>query len=104
MRPVTIDIDPVISSLVVVLPYELLTEVYMLWFCNFLAVGHGGHYHSQSVESFFTHLPGVKVVIPRDPYQAKGLLLSSIRDKNPVLFFEPKAIYRAAVGDVPLQD
>lgn len=68
------------------------------------AVGHGGHYHSQSVEGFFTHMPGVKVVIPRDPYQAKGLLLSSIRDKNPTLFFEPKALYRAAVGDVPVGD
>lgn len=68
------------------------------------AVGHGAHYHSQSVESFFSHMPGVKIVIPRDPYQAKGLLLSSIRDPNPTLFFEPKAIYRAAVGEVPVGD
>lgn len=68
------------------------------------AVGHGGHYHSQSVEGFFTHMPGIKVVIPRDPYQAKGLLLACIRDKNPCLFFEPKALYRAAVSDVPVGD
>ncbi|WMV08845.1 hypothetical protein MTR67_002230 [Solanum verrucosum] len=56
------------------------------------AVGHGGHYHSQSPESFFCHVPGIKVVIPRSPQQAKGLLLSSIRDPNPVVFFEPKVI------------
>jgi deoxyxylulose-5-phosphate synthase len=54
------------------------------------AVGHGGHYHSQSPEAFFCHVPGIKVVIPRSPSQAKGLLLASIRDPNPVVFFEPK--------------
>ncbi len=64
----------------------------------------GGHYHSQSPEAFFTHVPGIKVVIPRDPYQAKGLLLSSIFDPNPVLFMEPKRLYRAAVGEVPEDD
>eukprot|EP00924_Labyrinthula_sp_SR-Ha-C_P005685 maker-scaffold_14-snap-gene-2.50-mRNA-1 protein AED:0.02 eAED:0.02 QI:37/1/1/1/1/1/2/132/356 len=68
------------------------------------AVGHGGHYHSQSVESFFIHIPGVKVAIPRDPYSAKGLLLSCIRDENPCLFFEPKALYRQSVGEVPIED
>jgi len=68
------------------------------------AVGHGGHYHSQSVESFFAHIPGIKVVIPRGPGQAKGLLLASIQDNNPVFFFEPKALYRAAVEDVPIQE
>ncbi len=52
------------------------------------AVGHGGHYHSQSPEAFFTHVPGVKVVIPSSPREAKGLLLASIRDPNPVVFFE----------------
>ncbi len=61
----------------------------------------GGHYHSQSPEAFFAHIPGIKVVIPRNPKQAKGLLLSSIEDDNPVLFLEPKRLYRAAVGDVP---
>lgn len=61
----------------------------------------GGHYHSQSPEAFFAHIPGIKVVIPRNPYQAKGLLLASIFDDNPVVFFEPKRIYRASVGEVP---
>lgn len=64
----------------------------------------GGLYHSQSPEAYFAHTPGVKIVIPRNPYQAKGLLLASIRDDNPVLFLEPKRIYRASVGDVPEQD
>ncbi|KAF3650753.1 2-oxoisovalerate dehydrogenase subunit beta, mitochondrial [Capsicum baccatum] len=68
------------------------------------AVGHGGHYHSQSPESFFCHVPGIKVVIPRSPQQAKGLLLSSIRDPNPVVFFEPKLLYRMAVEEVPEDD
>ena len=49
------------------------------------AVGHGGHYHSQSPEAFFAHTPGLKVVYPRDAYTAKGLLLASIRDKNPTI-------------------
>ncbi|MBU6951219.1 MULTISPECIES: alpha-ketoacid dehydrogenase subunit beta [unclassified Hahella] len=64
----------------------------------------GGHYHSQSPEAYFAHTPGLKIVVPRNPYQAKGLLLSSIRDDNPVVFFEPKRIYRASVGDVPEED
>lgn len=68
------------------------------------AVGHGGHYHSQSPEAYFTHTPGLKVVIPRNPAKAKGLLLASIRDPNPVVFFEPKALYRASVGEVPVGD
>jgi 2-oxoisovalerate dehydrogenase E1 component beta subunit len=68
-------------------------------------VGHGALYHSQSVESFFAHCPGLVVVIPRGPKQAKGLLLSSIRTRDPVLFFEPKILYRAAVDDdVPVGD
>lgn len=61
----------------------------------------GGHYHSQSPEAYFAHTPGLKIVMPRNPYQAKGLLLSAIFDPNPVLFMEPKRIYRASVGDVP---
>merc|ERR1719447_1494848 len=68
------------------------------------AVGHGGHYHSQSPEAYFTHTPGWVVVEPRGPRQAKGLLLSSIREPNPVVFFEPKRLYRAAVADVPIED
>jgi len=67
-------------------------------------VGHGGHYHSQSVEAFYTHVPGLKVVVPRGPGQAKGLLLSAIRDPNPVIFFEPKILYRAGVEDVTVGD
>ncbi|CAI8039168.1 2-oxoisovalerate dehydrogenase subunit beta, mitochondrial [Geodia barretti] len=68
------------------------------------AVGHGGHYHSQSVEGFYAHVPGIKVVIPRGPSQAKGLLLASIRDQNPVFFFEPKWLYQAAAEEVPVAD
>jgi 2-oxoisovalerate dehydrogenase E1 component beta subunit len=64
----------------------------------------GGHYHSQSPEAYFAHTPGLKVVVPRNPHQAKGLLLASIRDANPVIFFEPKRIYRASVGEVPDED
>jgi 2-oxoisovalerate dehydrogenase E1 component beta subunit len=64
----------------------------------------GGHYHSQSPEAIFIHIPGLKVVCPSNPHDAKGLLLSSIRDPDPVLFFEPKRIYRAAKGDVPEED
>ncbi len=64
----------------------------------------GGLYHSQSPEAYFAHTPGLKVVVPRNPYQAKGLLLASIRDPNPVIFFEPKRIYRASVGEVPEED
>jgi pyruvate dehydrogenase E1 component beta subunit len=61
----------------------------------------GGHYHSQSPEALFLHTPGLKVVVPSNPYDAKGLLLSAIRDPDPVLFFEPKRVYRAAKGEVP---
>ena len=64
----------------------------------------GGHYHSQSPEAYFIHTPGLKVVCPSNPYDAKGLLLAAIRDEDPVLFFEPKRIYRAAKSDVPEGD
>ena len=68
------------------------------------AVGHGGHYHSQSPEAYFAHTPGLKVVIPRSPIQAKGLYLASVRDNNPVIFFEPKYMYRGAIEEVPIGD
>lgn len=61
----------------------------------------GGLYHSQSVEAFFSHVPGLKVVIPSNPYDAKGLLKSAVRDPNPVMFFEPKKGYRLIKGEVP---
>jgi len=64
----------------------------------------GGHYHSQSPESLFVHTAGLKVVIPSNPRDAKGLLLSCLRQKDPVLFMEPKRIYRASKGDVPEED
>src|SRR5579862_7006384 len=61
----------------------------------------GGHYHSQSSEAFFCHTAGLKVVIPATPYDTKGLLLASLRDEDPVIFLEPKRIYRAVKGEVP---
>jgi len=61
----------------------------------------GGLYHSQSLEALFTHTPGLKVVIPSNPYDAKGLLKSAVRDPNPVIFFEPKKGYRLIKGEVP---
>ncbi|KAF9890544.1 hypothetical protein FE257_005675 [Aspergillus nanangensis] len=66
------------------------------------AVGHGALYHTQSPEALFAHIPGVRVVMPRSPSQAKGLLLASIFEHNdPVIFMEPKILYRAAVEHVP---
>lgn len=64
-------------------------------------VGHGALYHSQSPESLFTHVPGMRVIIPRSPSQAKGLLLAAIASPDPVIFMEPKILYRAAVEHVP---
>ncbi|MCV6626862.1 MAG: alpha-ketoacid dehydrogenase subunit beta [Cellvibrionaceae bacterium] len=64
----------------------------------------GGLYHSQSPEAYFCHTPGLKVLVPSTPYQAKGLLLAAIREPDPVIFFEPKRLYRAAEGEVPEED
>ncbi len=61
----------------------------------------GGHYHSQSPEALFVHIPGLKVVCPSNPIDAKGLLASSIRGEDPVIFMEPKRVYRASRADVP---
>jgi pyruvate dehydrogenase E1 component beta subunit len=62
---------------------------------------HPPEHHSESTEAIFAHTPGVKVVIPSNPYDAKGLLIAAIRDPDPVIFLEPKRIYRAVKADVP---
>jgi 2-oxoisovalerate dehydrogenase E1 component len=86
-----------------------LAKIYYRWGQNADAVirmptGAGvsaGPFHSQSNEAWFTHTPGLKVVYPAFPYDAKGLLISSIEDPNPVMFFEHKALYRSISEDVP---
>lgn len=65
---------------------------------------HGALYHSQSIEAFFAHVPGLKVVTPATPYDAKGLLKSAIEDPDPVLFLEHKKTYRLIKGQVPDED
>lgn len=72
--------------------------------CSYGAVGHGGHYHSQAPEAHFMHTAGLCIVIPRNPIQAKGLLLSAIRTPDPVIFFEPKILYRMSEDMVPEED
>ncbi|GGE09216.1 pyruvate dehydrogenase E1 component subunit beta [Marinithermofilum abyssi] len=57
--------------------------------------------HSDSLEALFLHSPGVKVVVPSNPYDAKGLLISAIRDEDPVMFYEPMKLYRSVKGEVP---
>jgi 2-oxoisovalerate dehydrogenase E1 component beta subunit len=64
----------------------------------------GGLYHSQENAAWFVHEPGLKVVMPSTPYDAKGMLLAAIRDPNPVLFFEHKKLYRTIKGEVPEDD
>lgn len=65
---------------------------------------HGGHYHSQSPEAQFLHTPGLVVVMVSSPYDAKGLLTSAIHSNDPVIFFEPKRIYRAIKEEVPEEE
>jgi len=65
---------------------------------------HAPEHHSDSPEAILAHIPGIKVVIPSTPYDAKGLLISSIRDPDPVMFMEPKRIYRAIREEVPEGD
>ena len=60
--------------------------------------------HSESAEAFFCHMPGVKVVVPSTPYNAKGLLKSAIRDPDPVIFLEPSRLYRSIKAEVPEDD
>ena len=65
---------------------------------------HGALYHSQSVEAFFAHVPGLKIVAPATPYDCKGLLKSAIADPDPVIFLEHKKTYRLIKGEVPDED
>ncbi|USN97877.1 MAG: alpha-ketoacid dehydrogenase subunit beta [Phycisphaeraceae bacterium] len=65
---------------------------------------HAPELHSDSPEAIYTHSPGLKVVMPCTPYDAKGLLLSAIRDPDPVIFFEPKRVYRSFREEVPEED
>ncbi|MBA4495023.1 alpha-ketoacid dehydrogenase subunit beta [Paenactinomyces guangxiensis] len=65
---------------------------------------HGALYHSQSVEKIFSGIPGLKIVMPSNPYDTKGLLKAAIRDEDPVLFFEHKRCYRLIKGEVPEED
>jgi 2-oxoisovalerate dehydrogenase E1 component beta subunit len=64
----------------------------------------GGHYHSQSTEAYFTHTPGLVVLTPSTPYDTKGLLISAMRSPDPVIFLEPKRIYRSVKQEVPAED
>ncbi len=63
----------------------------------------GGPFHSQNPEAWFLHVPGLKIVAPATPFDAKGLLLAAIEDPNPILYFEHKLLYRSLRGEVPLE-
>jgi 2-oxoisovalerate dehydrogenase E1 component beta subunit len=65
---------------------------------------HGALYHSQSIEAFYGHVPGLKVVLPSTPYDTKGLLRAAVKDPDPVLFLEHKKTYRLIKGEVPDED
>jgi len=65
---------------------------------------HAPEHHSESTEAILAHIPGIKVVIPANPYDAKGLLISALRDPDPVIFLEPKRIYRAVREEVPSEE
>jgi len=65
---------------------------------------HGALYHSQSIEALYAHIPGLKVVVPSTPSDAKGLLLSAVEDPDPVMYLEPKKLYRLATGPLPSGD
>jgi len=62
---------------------------------------HGALYHSQSIEAIFCHIPGLRVVVPSTPYDAKGMIVAALRDPDPVVYFEHKRAYRAVKGEVP---
>ncbi|MBM3463857.1 MAG: alpha-ketoacid dehydrogenase subunit beta [Armatimonadetes bacterium] len=64
----------------------------------------GGHYHSQSTEAYFCHTPGLVVIVPSTPYDTKGLLTAALRGEDPVIFLEPKRLYRATKDEVPDDD
>src|SRR3984893_604384 len=65
---------------------------------------HGGPFHSQNPEAYFAHTPGLKIVQPSTPHDAKGLLKAAIRDEDPVIFFEHKYLYRRIKEDLPAED
>lgn len=74
-----------------------------------LRIPHGGgikayEHHSESLETFFCHIPGIKVVTPSSPYNAKGLLIAALQEQDPVIFLEPKRVYRAIKEEVPEEE
>jgi pyruvate dehydrogenase E1 component beta subunit len=69
--------------------------------CPYSGGIHAPEHHSESMENLFVHTPGLKVVIPSTPYDAKGLLISAIRDPDPVIYYEPKKVYRAIKEEIP---